>query len=397
MQDKKLVIVGIDPGTTTGYAVLDLDGKVLSIKSSKNLGLNELIKDVLNLGKVVSVGTDKAKVPNLVYLFSVKTGAKMLHPKEDLKVKEKKKLTYNFETKNDHQDDALASSLFAFNRIKNVIDRVDSYVDEKKKYRIRERIIDIVLTKELSIREAVGLIEDKGKEETRIIKKVVEKKELNQKDFVRLYRITKRYEKEIYLLKKQNFNLKNSIRNVEKKYNSLNYRINKSKYDEKVEKNIKFKEKNIKFLDNEVHSKDRKIKDLLFDIRKFNDVLSRWNDIFILKKLENLGSSEFDKKKSFLNIVKNDVLLVNNLDIISKEVVEFLKGKVRAIVTKVPNNKVKEKYDFVFIDYNKLVIEENEFFAITSKKNLDDALKDKDTLNSLVENYKRQRKIKVNP
>src|SRR3989338_7969388 len=183
MGENKLVVVGIDPGTTTGYAILDLDGNVIALKSSKNLGLNGLLEDVLKEGKAISVGTDKAKVPNLVNLFSAKTGARIFYPKEDLRVEEKRELTKKFDAKIGHENDALAASLFAFNRIKGIIDRIESYAKENGKQAIKNRIIDLVITKEVSIREATDILEEKGKEETKIIKDVVEKEELKQRDF----------------------------------------------------------------------------------------------------------------------------------------------------------------------------------------------------------------------
>src|SRR3989338_4293379 len=218
MNVNKLLVVGIDPGTTTAYAALDLNGNLVSIHSSKNLGLNGLLNEILNAGKVVVVGTDKAKIPSLVDDFSAKTGARIIYPKEDLKVEEKKSMVKEFKTENEHQDDALASSLFAFKKIKPVLERIDSYAKENNKEGIKDNIIDLVLTKEVSIREAADIIENYDKEETRIIKKVIEEKTLRQNDFLKLYRIAKRYEKESSLLKRQNDNLKTQLKGLERKY-----------------------------------------------------------------------------------------------------------------------------------------------------------------------------------
>ena len=212
MDNSKLLVVGIDPGTTTAYAVLDLSGNVVSVKSAKNLGINALLAEVMQLGKIVVIGTDKAKIPSLVEDFSAKTGARIIYPKDDLKVEEKKGMVKEFKTENEHQDDALASSLFAFKQIKGILERIDSYARENNKEGIKDNIIDLVLTKEVSIREAADIIENYDKEETRIIKKAIEEKTLRQNDFLKLYRIAKRYEKEFMLLKKQNDNLKNKLK-----------------------------------------------------------------------------------------------------------------------------------------------------------------------------------------
>ena len=39
MEDRKLLIAGIDPGMTTGFAILDIDGNILHLESSKNMDL----------------------------------------------------------------------------------------------------------------------------------------------------------------------------------------------------------------------------------------------------------------------------------------------------------------------------------------------------------------------
>ena len=47
MDDKRLLIVGIDPGITTAYAVLDIEGSLIHLKSSKQLDLNHLISEII--------------------------------------------------------------------------------------------------------------------------------------------------------------------------------------------------------------------------------------------------------------------------------------------------------------------------------------------------------------
>lgn len=65
MESRRLLVVGIDPGVTTAYAVVDIDGNFVRAASSKSLDLNSIISDSVALGKVVLVGTDKAKMPSL--------------------------------------------------------------------------------------------------------------------------------------------------------------------------------------------------------------------------------------------------------------------------------------------------------------------------------------------
>ena len=392
MNVNKLLVVGIDPGTTTAYAVLDLSGNVISIKSAKNLGINALLAEVMQLGKIIVIGTDKAKIPSLVEDFSAKTGARILYPKEDLKVEEKKSMVREFKTENEHQDDALASSLFAFKRIKPVLERINTFVKENKKENIKDNIIDLVLTKEVSIREAADIIENAGKEETRIIKKAIEEKTLRQNDFLKLYRIAKMYQKESSLLKKQNDNLKSQLKGLERKYSYFDPKVIATKIDKRFQRNILFKERNIGFLENEIWRKNDEIRRLYGSIRKFNDILSKINDVFVLKKLDNLGSAEFNRKQHFLNIAKNDILLVDNPNIISNEVVDFLKEKVGIIITKVPaSSKIRQKCGITFVNLEGMGMEETNLFAFASKKEIENILKSRDVLKLIIEDYKKSR------
>jgi predicted RNase H-like nuclease (RuvC/YqgF family) len=127
MEERKLLIVGIDPGTTTAYAVLGIEGNLIHLDSSKQLDLKLLISETISHGKAVLVGTDKAKVPNLVESFATKLGARIVSPQEDLKVDEKREMVSNFNFGDEHQGDALASALFAYKETKALLDKINFF------------------------------------------------------------------------------------------------------------------------------------------------------------------------------------------------------------------------------------------------------------------------------
>ena len=350
---------------------------------------------MLKEGKAISVGTDKAKVPSLINLFSAKTGARIFCPKEDLRVEEKRELTRNFDAKIGHENDALASSLFAFGRIKGILERIESYARENNKHAIKNRIIDLVITKEVSIREAVDIIEDKGKEETRIIKDAVEKEELKQRDFIRLYHIIKRQEREAFLLRKQNCNLKNYADSLERKYSAMRKK-DRNEVEKKIQKNLSFKNKSIDFLESRMDEKDKEIKRLRDAIFALDQLMANIREYAVLKKLDNLGSSEFYKKMKDINIGKDDILLVKNPNIISNEAMQFIKDKIGAIITKEPaSGKIKQEYGITFLDINGLNITEYGNFAAVPKAELEKALRSKTLLKSVIESYKQKRKEEI--
>ena len=158
MESKKLLIAGIDPGITTAYAVLDIEGNLIHLNSSKQLDLNQIISETIELGRIVLVGTDKAKIPGLVEAFAAKLGAKIVSPPEDLKVDEKRRMTSNFNFSDEHQGDALASALFAYKEAKALLSRIDFFAKENKKQNIRNKIKELVIGKRIIIKSAVSII-----------------------------------------------------------------------------------------------------------------------------------------------------------------------------------------------------------------------------------------------
>jgi len=389
--DNKLLIVGVDPGTTLGYAVLDIKGKVVKVRSSKQLKLSSLISEVINLGRVIVVGTDKAKVPGFVQLFSVKTGGKVVRPKEDLKVSEKRRLVFEHNVRNDHETDALASALFAYKEIDGLLKKIEVFVERNNKSSIKDKIIELVIAKDISIKHAVDIIEKPEKKEVKIIKRVVEERKLNQADFLKLYNKVKRYEKETLFLKKQNISLKQELNKVFEKYKYIAKKVDKLRSDEKTEELIGFKEKRIKFFGNEVKEKNEKI-DLLFGkINNLNFILSNLNKDYLLKKLNNLGSLEFENKNRFLNIGKGDTLLVDDANVFNSKIIEKLKDKVKIIVYKKKLNNSTRRLPFVSINGGNLDLTEAKHFAIVSKKELDKEVSKSNILDRVVEDYKTKR------
>ncbi len=364
MGSRKLLIVGIDPGTTAGFAVLDIEGNLIYLDSSKQLNLNILISNSVSHGKVILVGTDKAKIPNLVREFSAKLGARVVNPSEDLKVIDKKSMASEFSVQDEHQADALASALFAYKSAKPLLDKIDIFVSENKKEAIKNLIKELVISKRISIKSAVSIIEKKD-DNSKIIEKVVVQKELNENDFLRLYSQVKAYESEIKLIKNYNNSLRNKLTGLEK-----NPII-------KARKNISraiddFREKRLKNLGNSVKNKDTEIEHLKMIIRNLNSAISNIKNLYVLKKLDSLGINEFNFKNKILNVQKNDFLLVDDPNIVSDSLVELLKNNVLIIVyRKQVSKKIESSLPFIFVSSKNLKFDEDKYFGFVEKRQFD--------------------------
>lgn len=128
---EKHLIVGIDPGTTVGMAFLDVDGRVLKVKSARNLSINDIVTEIAAAGKAAVVACDKAEAPPAVSKLNSILGARLFTPGEDLSVARKRELAEKARTRNDHERDALAAAVYAYNRFQNKIRRIERQVEDE--------------------------------------------------------------------------------------------------------------------------------------------------------------------------------------------------------------------------------------------------------------------------
>jgi len=147
------LLIGIDQGVTLAYAILDLNGNILKIKSIKHLGIKRLIKEILDFGIPIVVGTDVSPPPAFVKSFASSFGARLISPEKSITVLNKKKTTKNLISliKNEHERDALFSALLAFKSIKKLLTKIDYSLKRKNKSYLEQEI------KTLTIKEGVPI------------------------------------------------------------------------------------------------------------------------------------------------------------------------------------------------------------------------------------------------
>ena len=110
------IIVGLDPGTTVGVAILDTKGRVILVASKKNAKKNDVVSLISNFGRPIVIGTDRNPPPKYVQRVSSNFGSRIFYPEDHMTVKEKRNIVKNFseEIKNSHEVDALAATLKAW-------------------------------------------------------------------------------------------------------------------------------------------------------------------------------------------------------------------------------------------------------------------------------------------
>ncbi len=107
------VIVGIDPGTTTAVAVVDLDGDVLDVYSTRTDDVSGVIAWIIDRGRPFLVAADVEPMPGTVEKIKRSFDAVGWTPESDLLVDRKQHRTRDVPYDNDHERDAVAAALFA--------------------------------------------------------------------------------------------------------------------------------------------------------------------------------------------------------------------------------------------------------------------------------------------
>ena len=119
LQRRGYIIVGLDPGTTTGIAVLNLSGELVDLTSSRGLSSSDVIEWIAARGRSLLVATDVFPTPGGVEKVKRAFNAVLYSPGGDIPAEEKIALGKEFGYKNDHERDALAAAISAFKKYKN--------------------------------------------------------------------------------------------------------------------------------------------------------------------------------------------------------------------------------------------------------------------------------------
>jgi len=126
------VVLGVDPGTTTAAAVVGLDGEVLDLVSTRTADTADVIEWVVERGRPVVVAADVTPMPETVERFRRSFDAAGWTPERDLPVDEKQHRTRETGYDNDHERDALAAALSAYDDHADQFERVAAKVPPRE-------------------------------------------------------------------------------------------------------------------------------------------------------------------------------------------------------------------------------------------------------------------------
>lgn len=313
----KYIIVGVDPGTTTGIAVMGLDGTQVEVFSAKNLSLSEVITWIASHGKPLIIASDVTPAPEMVKKIR-SAFSSVLHVDKSLSTEEKKILTksanYKYKYKNVHERDALAACIETFRRYKKKF----LQVEKKTPPEIDVEEVKALVVQGVSINKTInklsGIEVEERKEEEMIEEKAREGKEGIDEETLRLRKIISEKEEQIKRQKEFLEELKHNLEEKEAKIRNLEEKL--KHIQEERKKEIEEEEEIIK--------REKEILRLKEVIReKERENVKLWKKITESKDIKEIRGKK--RLKVIKNFSKNSIMDVERKYGIEEGEVVFLK------------------------------------------------------------------------
>lgn len=395
--DRRALIVGIDPGTTIGLCIIDFNADLIELSSHRNIKMDSIIKRIIENGKAIVISCDKKKIPEYVNEVRATLGCIAYAPKEDLNVIEKeliiKEFGFDEAVKDSHQRDACASALFAYKRLRQKIDKIRERTGEELP---SQEILSGVFINNYNIKKAIDLeekrlldLESKGREEKEEMgrkEKVEERSELNRKE--------EAMKRELELLEKSNALLKQRLEELSDKKSSEDKSFNKIKEEiKRIIKSNDAEKKLLRLLINDIKKENIQIKRRY---KRAREELKSIKDAAVDSSTGFCWYCEQPKKEMIkrMNLELNREIIVKQLYELSNPVIEELKRHdARVFYIEGNKNEIERlRQEGIFVAQikgAKIRIFNN--VACFNAREKEAIVKNKSIIEDIVEEYKRNR------
>lgn len=156
------LIVGVDPGITTGIAALTLRGELKLLTSGRELSRGHVARLLMAYGNPVVLATDVVPAPTYVKKLGSMLNAVLITPGTNLTAEEKRRLVNEFSearninvrVENSHQRDALAAAIYAFRKLSPKLNEARDKV-RKLGLDIPEEEVEVLVAKGSTIWDAI--------------------------------------------------------------------------------------------------------------------------------------------------------------------------------------------------------------------------------------------------
>ena len=324
----RYLIVGIDPGTTTAVAALDLDGNLLHLASSRQMNMGDVVESLCRVGKPLIIASDVQEMPYSVEKIRRAFSAVAYTPKQDVSVETKVELAADFPYGNDHERDALSAALDAYrqyrHKFQNLLKRIPPGhdLDEVRARVIRGQSLDQVIGEMNAITPAPSInaptvpVEVKHDEKVRVLDGMVK----------RLRTFVGELQEEV---KEKDYEIQRLQIRVRKIHTSQDAQLAK---DTEVIK----KDAIIQSLKKRLRKEERYTRNLskrIVRIKQFAE-LSMDGEVLPVKVMEALTKEGLRRLTEDVGIEEGDIIFVTRLDGWGRSVVKDLAGiRIKTVVT----------------------------------------------------------------
>jgi hypothetical protein len=366
--ERPLLIVGIDPGTTVGYAFCDLTGRVVGQGSGRGLDIDRLVSAASESGRPVIVGCDKAKTPSLAASFAAKFGARVIAPTEDLRVTEKQSLTSGTPAANDHERDALAAAAFAFQRIERLLGRIGRAVRDAGKEALLARVQELVLRHGTSIAAAIALLERPEAPEARAVVQAIGDRQPRREDLILLHN-------ELHELRSQNRMLRARLQALESQQAGLERRLaelRERSRPPRPERALRRHERRIEALALARLDAERERARAAESVERIRRLLVRSRGKTLLKRLATLGWDELQARERQLCLGPGDILLIEDPNSYSERALARLRElDITTLVTRKRPGRAVAAAGFTLVPADRLGLLEDRDVALVDTAELE--------------------------
>ena len=392
---RNYTIVGIDPGTTIGVAIIDLNGNPVEVFSSKNYSIADTITRIISRGKPLIVASDVTPTPAMVKKIGGLFSSFVHELDGSLSTEEKIALTKGegYEYKNVHERDALAACINAFKRYKKKF----SQVQKKTPPGVNVEEVKALVVKGMSISAAInGLISAQEEKRKRTEEKGQDEKkggeESESKDLLRLRGMMKEKEERIELLEELTTVLKADVQEKEGEIRSLKRKLDSMRTESMKElkkaEEIRKRDTEIERLREEVRAREKENAELVEIIEglKGRKEVKGGKRIKMIQSFSQDAIVNIDRK---YGLEKGDIVFLEDGSGGGASTVELLarKGVVAVIYG-------KELSHFAAAKFFELGIPTFSTDEIPLLLKEDFAFVDQDVLNEKMEEWERERRRK---
>ncbi len=331
------LIIGVDPGTTTGLAILDINGNILAVVSKRDMDKNEIINFVTKFGQPLIVASDVNPLPKTVEKIARTFHAKPYFPEESLHVDEKTGLIRDFSgiVKDEHGVDALAASIKAWKSYRSFFLRTKEELEKMGVSEFFEDVIVKLMRGEAdNIEDAATRVLNQKRRFLQEVKPVEEKgRELAQK----LQRALTEKDRYIAILKRQSDILSRTLSKTKEELKHFEKIELDAEKLEKMRKEIELLKKSNELLKKlrDIENRDLiPIIDMGDNIEEMNKLIDLKDRFLFTNSLGNLTSLNQYKVKGLLTTVEPDRKMLKDLEFpliqVKKEQIQNI-GEIKVI------------------------------------------------------------------